>query len=134
LTLHSRIAPSPEFDFLAVSATTSTVGKTLAYANIKLLIGYVYIYSGRPGDALTSFEESLQGKPDASYAMAMASQMAEVNYNEEALRLSNLALRYLEENEVSMLEGARVHESDIRVFQNTIRSEMASQPDAGTAN
>jgi uncharacterized protein HemY len=108
--------------------------KTIAYANIKLLIGYVYVYSGRPGDALASFEESLQGKPNASYAMMMASQMATVNYNEEALRLSNLALRYLEENEETVLEGSRVLESDIREFQNTIRSDMESQPGAGTAN
>jgi len=114
--------------------TQNSDPKTIAYANIKLLIGYVYVYSERPGDALASFEESLQGKPDASYAMRMASQMASVNYNEEALRLSELALTYLEENEVSVLDGRRVLESDIREFQNTVRADMESQPGAGTVN
>ena len=114
--------------------TSNSNPKTFAYANIKLLIGYVYVYSERPGDALASFEASLQGYPNASYAMAMASQMATVNYNAEALRLSNLALTYLEENEVSILEGTRIRESDIREFQNTLRSDMESQPDADTAN
>jgi len=108
--------------------------KTLAYSNIKYLIGYVYVYSGRPADALASFEESLREKPDASYAMAMAAQMATANFNEEALHLANQALMFLQGNEVSVLAGARVRESDIKEFQNTVRSDMLSQQDAGRAN
>ena len=107
---------------------------TLAYSNVKFLIGYVYMHTGRPRAALTSFEESLKEKPDASYAMAMASQMATVNFYEEALRLSDLALMYLETEEVYILKGRRVLESDIREFQKTIRSDIESQSDVDTAH
>ena len=107
---------------------------TLAYSNIKFLIGYVLVYSGRPRDALISFEESLQAKPSASYAMAMASLMASANFNKEALRLSNLALMHLETDAVSFLEGARVRETDVREFQKTVRSNIEAEKGAGIRN
>ena len=97
---------------------------SLEFSNIKFLLGYVYVYSGRPDDALESFEVSLQAKPDASYAMAMASLMATGGWLDGALKLSKTASVLLRDSDVSILRGERVRESDIKQFQETIRLDL----------
>jgi tetratricopeptide (TPR) repeat protein len=103
---------------------------SLAFVNLKFLLGLVYVHSGRPDDALSIFQESLAAKPEASYAMVLASHMASVGHNFEALILSNLALGYLEPGTDSFLNGTLVLESDIKNFQDTVRSDMGSEPDS----
>lgn len=103
---------------------------TLAYSHIKFLIGYVLIYSGEPQQALLAFEQSLQARSGASHAMAMAALMASSNYPIEALRLSDLALSFLANEEKSMLLRSRVNEADIRAFRSTVQAELESSQDS----
>ncbi len=107
---------------------------SLAYSNIKFLIGYVYTYSGRPDEALESFDASLSAKPDASYAMAMAAFMASAGWSDGALRLSDKAMVFSRESDVSILRGERVRESDIKEFQETIRRDLKISQDGDTSH
>ena len=98
--------------------------RSLAYSHIQYLVGYVAVFSGNPQQALAAFERSLGARAGASHAMAMAALMASGNYHEEALRLSDLALSYLADEEESMVIGTRVNRADIMEFRVTVQTDL----------
>ncbi len=98
--------------------------KSLGYSQITYLVGLVDSFSGRPEDAMAQFERSLESRPGASRAMAMAAYMATNGYYEEALYLSDVALTQLDSERLSVLTGTRVSEADIRAFQDVVRADL----------
>jgi len=106
---------------------------TLQYSHVQFLAGHAYMYGGRPREALRAFENSLDSRPGASHAMAMAALMASGNYNEEALQLSERALSELKESEGSVSLGESVLLSDVKEFQATVRADIESAQDGGTS-
>jgi len=109
---------------------------SLRYAHIQFLIGYSRISLGKPVAALEAFEKSLLSRPGSSHAMAMASNMASQTYYREALVLSDKALARLQiEIAEDPLRVHKVKESDIRAFQETVRSDLSKQQqDDGTSD
>ena len=106
---------------------------TLEFMQLKYLIGYAHLYSGKPELAVAAFNESLKSRPGASYAMAMAAMLATNNYLVEALNFSNKALDQLAAEEKSPMIGLRVNRSDILNFQSTVRDEISVRQDADIA-
>ena len=104
---------------------------SLEYSHIQYFIGFSYAYSGQPGKAVTAFHESLGARPGASHAMQMAAVLASNDFGAEALKFSELALEQLGNQPASMIRATPVRESDIRVFQATVRADMEalSAPD-----
>jgi tetratricopeptide (TPR) repeat protein len=107
---------------------------TLGHSHIKFMIGYINTVSGSPDLALQAFEESLNAEPDATNAMAMAALMASSGYSEQALRLSDIALEFLLEEQETMIIGTRVVYDDILEFQKTVRDEIAVRKDSNTVD
>ena len=97
---------------------------TLGYSHIQYFIGFSYAYSGHPEKAVSAFHESLSARPGASQAMQMAALLASNDFGAEALKFSELALAQLGNQPASMIRAAPVRESDIRVFQATVRADM----------
>ncbi|MDJ0709357.1 MAG: hypothetical protein QNJ14_03155 [Woeseiaceae bacterium] len=115
-------------DMLTVPENTDKT--SIQYTHIRFLIGYVRLYLGDNEEAMAEFMESLASRPGASYAMAMAALFASNGMPEQALELSEIALTQLDtENNVTLI-GRRADEADIREFQKTVRSELASQQGA----
>ena len=107
---------------------------TLGHSHIKFMIGYINTYSGSPDLALQAFEESLNAEPGATHAMAMAALMASSGYSEQALRLSDIALEFLFEEQETMMVGTRVVYDDILEFQESVRDEIAVRKDSNTVD
>lgn len=107
---------------------------TLGHSHIKFMIGYINTVSGSPDTALQAFEESLNAEPDATNAMAMAALMASSGYSEQALRLSDIALEFLREEQETMMIGTRVVYDDILEFQKTVRDAIAVRKDSNTVD
>ena len=115
-------------DMLKVPENTDP--KSLLFAQIMYLNGYVAAFSGKPKDAMKAFESSLAARPGASHAMLMAAQMATNGYYDEALHLSDLALSQMGDERLSALTGGRVSKADIRAFQDQVRADRgAAQSD-----
>ena len=101
------------------------------FSHINFLIGYARMYSGRPVAALEAFQRSLAARPGATHSMAMAAQLASNGYNREALILADGALeRLFEELADNSKLASDVKESDIRAFQEAVRTDLAAQRDA----
>jgi tetratricopeptide (TPR) repeat protein len=107
---------------------------SLGYSQLKYFIGYVSSYTGEPEVALRAFLESLDSRPGATSAMAMAALLAGNEHFDEALYLSDLALEQLESRGAATLRGAKVSESDIRVFQEAVHSDRAMKQDHDSGN
>ncbi len=105
---------------------------SIEYTHIKFLIGYVRLYLGQVDGAMKEFLDSLEARPGASYAMAMAGLLATSGYPQHALRLSDIALTQLDTENNTTLVGRRASEADIRAFQETVKAELAQQQGAGT--
>lgn len=102
----------------------------IEYTHIKFLIGYVRLYLGEIDEAMLEFKDSLESRPGASYAMAMAALLATSGLPAQALELSEIALTQLDTANNTTLIGQRANESDIREFQATVRAELAAKQDA----
>ncbi len=98
--------------------------RSLGYSQIQYFIGFSYAFSGQPEKAVVAFLESLSARPGASHAMQMAAVLASNEFAAEALKLSDLALVQLGNQPPSLLRAATVSESDIRVFQATVRADL----------
>ncbi len=104
--------------------------QSLQYSQIQYLIGFSYANTGRSQDAVAAFDESITARPGASHAMQMAAVLASNNNGAEALRFSDMALAMLADPESSVLGVAPVSESDIRIFQETVRADIKASKDA----
>jgi len=100
---------------------------TIRYTHIRFLIGYVRLYLGQIDGAMDEFKASLDTRPGASYAMAMAALFATSGFPEQALYLSEIALTQLETTNNTTLVGQRATEADVRAFQETVRAEIATR-------
>ena len=99
------------------------------YSQIQYFIGLSYAYSGQPEKAVTAFHEALSAEPGASQAMQMAAVLASNKFGAEALDFSELALVQLGDQPPSVIRAAPVRESDVRLFQATVRAEMKALTD-----
>ena len=97
---------------------------SLGYSHIQYFIGFSYAYSGQLEKAVIAFHESLSARPGASQAMQMAAVLASNKFGAEALNFSDLALEQLGNQPPSVIRATPVRESDIRVFQATVRADM----------
>jgi protein O-mannosyl-transferase len=104
------------------------------YSQIKYFVGLVDAYDGKPLQAATAFEESLQAEPNAKSAMNMAALLATNRYYEEALFFSNRALVELEKSPQGILSGGSVSAADIRNFQAIVRADMSSVQEGDTSH
>ncbi len=104
---------------------------SLQFSHIQYLIGFTRTHAGRPVDALDAFQKSLDSRPGASHAMAMAAFMATNEFGEQALVLSERALGQLRREIADDPKLMRaVSESDILEFQTTVRTDLAAQQGA----
>lgn len=94
---------------------------SLEYSQIQYFIGLTYAYSNQPDAALLAYKKSLESRPGASHAMAMASQLASNNHFDEALELSEIAVSQIDADRASTMRGSRVSVDDIRGFQEAVR-------------
>ena len=97
---------------------------SLGYSHIQYFIGFSYAYSGQLEKAVIAFHESLSARPGASQAMQMAAVLASNEFGAEALKFSDLALEQLGNQPPSVIRATPVRESDVRVFQATVRADM----------
>ena len=105
--------------------------KSLQFSHIQYLIGFTRTHAGRPVAALDAFQKSLDSRPGASHAMAMAALMATNDFGEQALVLAERALGQLRKEIAEDPKLMRtVSESDILEFQTTVRTDLAAQQGA----
>ncbi len=102
---------------------------SLQYSQVQYLVGFSYAFANRSHDAVAAFNESLAARPGASHAMQMAAILATNQFGAEALRFSDLALVELAESGSTLFEIAPVNESDIRIFQETVRADIEALKD-----
>ncbi|HNP63746.1 MAG TPA: hypothetical protein PKH39_07380 [Woeseiaceae bacterium] len=112
----------------------NAIDDSIQYSQVQYLVGFAHAYSGRPGDAVAAFNESLSAKPGASHAMLMAAVLASNQFGEEALEFSSIALANLDTARETGLVVAPVSESDIREFQRRVRADINAAKDADTAH
>ncbi len=112
-------------DMLDVPANNDPT--SLAYSHVQYLIGYTRVYDQRPQEALEVFQKSLDARPGASHAMAMAALLASNNFGEQALVLAERALGQLQKDRADPTKVVKVRESDILAFQERVRHDLAAQ-------
>ncbi len=103
----------------------------LGYSHLHYFVGYTQVYMDEPAAALASFRTSLDSRPGAGHAMAMAALLATRGYFDEALTISELALGQIEADKASTIGGNRVSEADIRHFQDVVRADRAALQGSG---
>jgi hypothetical protein len=108
----------------------NAIRNSLPYSQVQYFIGYSYVYVDRPQEAVAAFNESLAARPGASHAMQMAAMLASGGFNEEALHFSDRALAELANPKPVIVDVAPVNESDIRIFQETVREDINASQDA----
>jgi tetratricopeptide (TPR) repeat protein len=108
--------------------------KSLRYSQLQYFLGYVRASANKPAAAVAAFEASLDSRPNSSSAMAMAAILASNHYPDEALALSEIALRHLKTEGVGALRAPPVTEDDIREFQDVARAESEMLRGAGTSD
>ena len=104
----------------------------LGYSHLHYFVGYTQAYMDEPAAALASFRTSLDSRPGAGHAMAMAALLATRGYFDEALTISDLALGQIEADKASTIGGNRVSEADIRHFQDVVRADRAASQGSGS--
>jgi tetratricopeptide (TPR) repeat protein len=101
---------------------------SLRYSQLQYFIGLSVLSAGDLQQAVESFDRSLQSRPGASHAMLMAAHLATLEYYEEALHFSNIALRQFDEDSENLLSADRVRRDDILAFQEQVRNERDAAP------
>ena len=112
----------------------NTIADSIQYSQVQYLLGFAHAYSGRAGDAVVAFNESLNAKPGASHAMLMAAVLASNQFGEAALEFSNIALADIDASRETGVAVIPVSESDIREFQRRVRVDINEARDADTAH
>ena len=97
---------------------------SLSLSHVHYLGGLTALKLHRPDDAMAHFTASVSAEPKPSATMKMAELMATSKYYAEALELSDIALRQIQEDRAGALEGTAVLEGSIREFRRTVRADM----------
>lgn len=105
--------------------------KSIQYSQVQYFLGYVRSYANQPDAAVQAFELSLQSRPGASSAMAMAVLLATNNHHAQALYLSDWALQRLKSYETKTLRSETISVDDIREFQSAVRTDLAAKQEGG---
>ena len=66
--------------------------------------------------------------------MAMAAQMASLDYSVEAGELADMALAQLNKDALANLQGPRIGEHEILEFISTVQADIADRQDVGIAD
>ena len=99
---------------------------SLGYSHLQFFVGYTDAVLGDPDRAVERFEKSLASRPGPGHAMFMASVLASLEYFEQALALSDVALVQLDAGNRGNDRRSHVRENDIRTFQEEVRAAMQS--------
>ena len=100
------------------------------YAQVTFLLGQSQLLRGDAAAALSSFEQSLKSRSGAGRAMAMAAAMASRGHYAEAMRLSNAALSYFDDEGAPSGMATGVTRNDIRIFQEQVQSATTPNPES----
>jgi hypothetical protein len=111
----------------------NAIPEAMAYSQIQYLVGFSHAYSGHRQAAVAAFQESLSARSGASHAMQMAAVLASNEFGVDALHFSDLALAELKKRSADLLSAAVVSETDIRIFQATVRADIKALQDADTS-
>ena len=75
---------------------------------------------------MAHFLASVSAEPKPSPTMRMAELMATAKYFAEALELSGIALRQIEEGQAGRLGSKNLNEDSVREFRKMVRAEMSA--------
>ncbi len=101
--------------------TTSLV----SLSQVHYLAGLTALKLRRPDDAMAHFTASVSAEPKPSPTMRMAELMAASKYFADALELSGIALRQIEEGQAGPLDSKNVTEEIVHEFRRAVRAEMS---------
>jgi len=104
----------------------SLVPGSLSLSHVHYLGGVTALRLQRPEDAMAHFVASVSAEPKPSPTMRMAELMANSNYFAEALELSDIALRQIEENQAGVLVDTHAIEASIHEFRRMVRANMGA--------
>jgi len=93
------------------------------YSQLQYFLGSAELQIGDVPLAMQSFERSLESRPGAGRAMAMAALLASNGRFEEAARLSAAALDFKARERAGELRASEINEQDILDFQSQLRDE-----------
>jgi hypothetical protein len=102
----------------------SLTAGSLMLSQVHYLAGLTALRLHRPEDAMAHFMASVTAEPKPSPTMKMADLMARSQYFAEALELSGIALRQIEENQAGALDNASAIEDSIHEFRKVVRQEI----------
>lgn len=111
---------------------TNSNPRLLGYSQLQYFVGFTSVFLDDREAAMEAFSKSLESRPGAGHAMAMAALMATGDFYDEALELSDRALEQLNADPATGPLENRVSASDITGFQETVRGDRAAQQDDGT--
>jgi len=109
------------FSTMLEDGESLTAGR-LSLAQVHYLAGLTALRLHRPEDAMAHFVASVSAEPGPT--MKMADLMATSKYFAEALELSGIALRQIEENPAGVLDNTNAIEDSIHEFRRVVRAEM----------
>ena len=98
--------------------------RSLLLSHVHYLAGRTALRLHRPEDAMAHFIASVSAEPKPSPTMKMADLMATSKYFAEALELSGIALRQIEENQAGVLDDTNGLEDSIHELRKAVRAEM----------
>ena len=97
---------------------------SLSLSHVHYLNGLTALKLQRPERAMAHFVASVLAQPKPSATMKMAGLMATAQHYKEALDLSDLALRQIEENQAGVLGNIDVIEGNVHEFRRVVREQM----------
>lgn len=97
---------------------------SLSLSHVHYLAGLTALKLHRPEDAMAHFKASVAAEPKPSPTMKMAELMATSKYFAEALALSDIALRQIQENSAGALDSNNVLEGSIHEFREAVRADL----------
>ena len=94
------------------------------FSQIKYFLGVVDAHLQEPQRALRNFEESLQARPGAGHAMQMAALMASLEFYDEAMLLSGIALADLSAEDGGLIKRDQINVNDVNEFRQKVQIEI----------
>ena len=104
----------------------SLASGSVSLSQVHYLAGLAALNLRRPEDAMAHFVASVSAEPKPSPTMRMAELMATAKYFAEALELSGIALRQIEEGQAGRLGSKNLNEDSVREFRKMVRAEMSA--------
>ena len=98
------------------------------YSQLQYFLGAAYVQLDKLPAAMQSFNQSMESRPGAGRAMAMAALLATHGHFEEALRLSGAALEFKRREREGTLRASDVNQQDILDFQAQLRNQADPSP------